>query len=164
MEIDYFDALKDLGALAASSNANLVLMGIEPTYPSEKYGYIIPDTPAPVSTVSMFKEKPTKEIAEQYISQGALWNGGVFAFRLGYVLDRAHALIDFENYEDLFSKYETLDKISFDYAVVEHEDRIEVMRFSGMWKDLGTWNTLTEPWTATMSAKHCLTKPAEMCT
>ena len=51
----------------------------------------------------MFKEKPTKEIAEQYISQGALWNGGVFAFRLGYVLDRAHALIDFENYEDLFS-------------------------------------------------------------
>ena len=144
VEIDYFDALKDLGALAASSNANLVLMGIEPTYPSEKYGYIIPDTPAPVSTVSMFKEKPTKEIAEQYISQGALWNGGVFAFRLGYVLDRAHALIDFENYEDLFSKYETLDKISFDYAVVEHEDRIEVMRFSGMWKDLGTWNTLTE--------------------
>ena len=142
VEIDYFDALKDLGALAASSNANLVLMGIEPTYPSEKYGYIIPDTPAPVSTVSMFKEKPTKEIAEQYISQGALWNGGVFAFRLGYVLDRAHALIDFENYEDLFSKYETLDKISFDYAVVEHEDRIEVMRFSGMWKDLGTWNTV----------------------
>lgn len=100
VEIDYFDALKDLGAQAASSNANLVLMGIEPTYPSEKYGYIIPDTPAPVSTVSMFKEKPTKEIAEQYISQGALWNGGVFAFRLGYVLDRAHALIDFENYED----------------------------------------------------------------
>lgn len=144
VEIDYFAALKDLGAQAASSNANLVLMGIEPTYPSEKYGYIIPDTPASVSTVSMFKEKPTKEIAEQYISQGALWNGGVFAFRLGYVLDRAHALIDFENYEDLFSKYETLDKISFDYAVVEHEDRIEVMRFSGMWKDLGTWNTLTE--------------------
>ena len=92
----------------------------------------------------LFKEKPTKEIAEQYISQGALWNGGVFAFRLGYVLDRAHALIDFENYEDLFNKYETLDKISFDYAVVEHEDRIEVMRFSVMWKDLGTWNTLTE--------------------
>ena len=53
MEIDYFDALKDLDAQAASSNANLVLMGIEPTYPSEKYGYIIPDTPAPVSTVSM---------------------------------------------------------------------------------------------------------------
>lgn len=144
VEIDYFDALNDLGSRAAASEANLVLMGIEPTYPSEKYGYIIPDTSAQISTVSMFKEKPTKEIAERYIARGALWNGGVFAFRLGYVLDRAHALIDFENYEDLFNKYETLDKISFDYAVVEHESQIEVMRFSGMWKDLGTWNTLTE--------------------
>ena len=144
VEIDYFDALNDLGSRAAASEANLVLMGIEPTYPSEKYGYIIPDTSAQISTVSMFKEKPTKEIAERYIAHGALWNGGVFAFRLGYVLDRAHALIDFENYEDLFNKYETLDKISFDYAVVEHESQIEVMRFSGMWKDLGTWNTLTE--------------------
>ena len=144
VEIDYFDALNDLGSRAAASEANLVLMGIEPTYPSEKYGYIIPDTSAQISTVSMFKEKPTKEIAERYIAKGALWNGGVFAFRLGYVLDRAHALIDFENYEDLFNKYETLDKISFDYAVVEHESQIEVMRFSGMWKDLGTWNTLTE--------------------
>ena len=54
VEIDYFDALKDLGAQAASSNANLVLMGIEPTYPSEKYGYIIPDTPAPVSTCLLY--------------------------------------------------------------------------------------------------------------
>ena len=144
VEIDYFDALNDLGSRAVASEANLVLMGIEPTYPSEKYGYIIPDTSAQISTVSMFKEKPTKEIAARYIAQGALWNGGVFAFRLGYVLDRAHALIDFENYEDLFNKYETLDKISFDYAVVEHESQIEVMRFSGMWKDLGTWNTLTE--------------------
>ena len=44
----------------------------------------------------------------------------------------------------MFDKYETLEKISFDYAVVEHEESIEVMRFSGMWKDLGTWNTLTE--------------------
>lgn len=142
--IDYFDALKDLGARATISDANLVLMGIEPTYPSEKYGYIIPDSTASISTVSMFKEKPSKDAAEQYLSQGALWNGGVFAFRLGYVLKRAHELIDFTDYSDLFSKYETLPKISFDYAVVEHEKHIEVMRFSGMWKDLGTWNTLTE--------------------
>lgn len=73
-----------------------------------------------------------------------MWNGGVFAFRLGYVLKRAHELIDFKNYDDLFAKYNILKKISFDYAVVEHEPLIEVMRFSGTWKDLGTWNTLTE--------------------
>ena len=141
---DYFEALKALNDRAAVSEANLVLMGIEPTYPSEKYGYIIPQGKEAVSKVSMFKEKPTQDVARSYISQGALWNGGVFAFRLGYVLNRAHELLDFADYEDLFRKYDTLKKISFDYAVVEHEPKIEVMRFSGTWKDLGTWNTLTE--------------------
>lgn len=144
VEDDYFKTIEALGKRAAESEANLVLMGIEPTYPSEKYGYIIPKSKENISAVSMFKEKPTAEVAEGYISQGALWNGGVFAFRLGYVLKRAHELIDFKNYDDLFAKYNTLKKISFDYAVVEHEPLIEVMRFSGTWKDLGTWNTLTE--------------------
>ena len=144
VENDYFEALKALGDRAAVSSANLVLMGIEPTYPSEKYGYIIPTSKDNLSKVSMFKEKPTQDVAAQYIAQGALWNGGVFAFRLGYVLNRAHELIDFVDYKDLFDKYDTLTKISFDYAVVEHEPEIEVMRFAGTWKDLGTWNTLTE--------------------
>lgn len=144
VENDYFEALKKLAVLAESSEANLVLMGIEPTYPSEKYGYIIPVSEENISRVSMFKEKPTQDVAKDYISRGALWNGGVFAFRLGYVLRRAHELIDFTDYNDLFAKYDTLTKISFDYAVVEHEEQIDVMRFAGTWKDLGTWNTLTE--------------------
>ena len=144
VEADYFKALQALCDRAGESEANLVLMGIEPTYPSEKYGYIIPQTPQHLSPVTMFREKPTKEAAEEYIARGALWNGGVFALRLGYVLKRAHELIDFTDYEDLFRKYDTLQKISFDYAVVEKEPQIEVMRFAGTWKDLGTWNTLTE--------------------
>lgn len=144
VEKDYFEALQDLCKRAGESDANLVLMGIEPTYPSEKYGYIIPETAKQLSRVTMFREKPTKEVAQDYIAQGALWNGGVFALRLGYVLKRAHELIDFTDYEDLFQKYDTLQKISFDYAVVEKEPEIEVMRFAGTWKDLGTWNTLTE--------------------
>lgn len=144
VEDDYFDALKALSQQADKGEANLVLMGIEPTYPSEKYGYIIPASKDEVSSVSTFKEKPSMEVAKEYISQGALWNGGVFAYKLKYVLDKAHELIDFTNYQDLFEKYDTLTKISFDYAVVEKEDKIQVMRFSGQWKDLGTWNTLTE--------------------
>ena len=144
VEDDYFKALKKLGEQAENGEANLVLMGIAPTYPSEKYGYIIPENTNNISYVSTFKEKPDKKTAEMYISQGALWNGGVFAYKLKYVLDKAHELIDFTDYEDLFSKYETLTKISFDYAVVEKESKIQVMRFSGQWKDLGTWNTLTE--------------------
>ena len=144
VEEDYFEALRKLGERAETGNANLVLMGIEPTYPSAKYGYIIPESKDNISRVSVFKEKPTEETAREYIAQGALWNGGVFAFRLEYVLRRAHELIDFTDYQDLFAKYDSLTKISFDYAVVEHEQQIEVMRFAGMWKDMGTWNTLTE--------------------
>lgn len=141
---DYFEALKKLSDLAAAGAASLTLMGIEPTYPSEKYGYIIPESAEAVSKVKTFKEKPDAKTAAAYIAQGALWNGGVFAYKLRYVLDRAHELIDFADYRDLFEKYESLQKISFDYAVVEKEPEIQVMRFAGQWKDMGTWNTLTE--------------------
>ena len=141
---DYFYALKELWNLAQTGTANLVLMGIDPTYPSEKYGYIMPTSKEVVSSVFSFKEKPKTKDAEKFIEAGGLWNGGVFAYKLRYVLDRAHELIDFTDYHDLFSKYESLQKISFDYAVVEHEKNIAVLRFAGQWKDLGTWNTLTE--------------------
>ena len=144
VEADYFEALKQLSAQAEKGESNLVLMGIEPTYPSEKYGYIIPEDKKPVTAVSTFKEKPSKNEAEAYIRQGALWNGGVFAYKLKYVLDKAREMLDFTDYQDLYDKYETLTKISFDYAVVEKEKSIQVMRFGGLWKDLGTWNTLTE--------------------
>lgn len=144
VEEEYFVTLQQLSKLAQSGEANLVLMGIEPTYPSEKYGYIIPEDNNLISRVSTFKEKPNAELAQSYIEQGALWNGGVFAYKLGYVLNKAHELIEFEDYQDLFDKYHTLDKISFDYAVVEKETNIQTIRFDGKWKDLGTWNTLTE--------------------
>lgn len=157
----YFEALKKLGELAQRNTANLVLMGIEPTYPSEKYGYIIPCSKEAVSLVETFKEKPDVKTAEEYISKGALWNGGVFAYKLKYVLDRAHALIDFTDYYDLFNKYETLTKISFDYAVVEKEDDIAVMRFAGEWKDLGTWNTLTEAMEESVIGKGILDETCE---
>lgn len=61
-------------------------MGIEPTYPSSKYGYILPENEERISSVRGFREKPDEETAQRYIEQGALWNGGIFAFRLGYLL------------------------------------------------------------------------------
>lgn len=144
VENDYFKALKELSEIVRTDSVNLALLGMEPTYPSEKYGYVIPENQEKVSRVVTFKEKPNAGTAKEYIRQGALWNGGVFAFRLKYMLEKAHALIDFKNYEDLYTKYDTLDKISFDYAVGEKEKNTKVMRFRGQWKDLGTWNTLTE--------------------
>ena len=161
VEKDYFEALQKLGERAAVSEADLLLMGIEPTYPSAKYGYIIPKSKENISRVDVFKEKPTEEKAQEYIEKGALWNSGVFAFRLGYVLKRAHELIEFTDYQDLFDKYETLTKISFDYAVAEHEQHIEVMRFSGTWKDIGTWNTLTEAMESNCIGKAILNDKCE---
>ena len=140
----YYEAVKTLQELAEQGNANLTLMGIEPTYPSEKYGYIIPENGENVSKVKAFKEKPDVETAKKYLAQSALWNAGIFAFKLGYLLDKAHSMIDFEDYRDLFNKYDTLTKISFDYAVVEKESRIQVLRYSGDWKDVGTWNMMAE--------------------
>lgn len=144
VEDEYFIALRNLAAQAEKGEANLVLMGIEPTYPSEKYGYIIPESQNSVAEVRSFKEKPSAAVAKEYIEKGALWNGGVFSYKLKYVMDKAHELIEFDNYDDLFAKYDSLPKISFDYAVVEKEEKIQVQRFNGEWKDLGTWNTLTE--------------------
>lgn len=141
---EYFEALQNLAIQAEKNEANLVLMGVEPTYPSEKYGYIIPKSNTATAMVLTFKEKPTVDLAKQYIEEGALWNGGVFAFKLSYLIDKAHELIDYIDYEDMFKRYESLPKISFDYAVVEKEKKIQVQRFQGEWKDLGTWNTLTE--------------------
>lgn len=144
VESEYFHALDSLAKQANKGEANLILMGMEPTYPSEKYGYIIPKSDDSTCFVETFKEKPDKETAAEYIRQGALWNGGVFAYKLGYVLKKAHELIDFTDYQDLYDKYESITKISFDCAVVEKEASAQVMRFSGDWKDLGTWNTLSE--------------------
>ena len=143
-EESYFYSLIRLHEIAESKKTPLCLMGIEPTYPSEKYGYIIPETKELVSRVKTFREKPDAETAGEYIRLGALWNGGIFAFQLGYLWKKAHELIEFTDYYDLFSRYDTVNKISFDYAVAEKEPEIQVMRFHGEWKDLGTWNTLTE--------------------
>lgn len=140
----YYETVQSLQKLVEQGDANLVLMGIEPTYPSEKYGYIIPESGENVSKVKEFKEKPDMEIAKKYLAQNALWNAGIFAFKLDYLLDKAHSMIDFVDYRDLFNKYDTLAKISFDYAVVEKESSIQVLRYSGNWRDVGTWNMMAE--------------------
>lgn len=139
VEENYFDCVKKLFNAAQNDEANIILMGIAPTYPSSKYGYIIQKE----NTIN-FIEKPGEEDAEKYISQGALWNGGVFAFKIKYVLDKSKKILGTNNYHELFENYENLKKISFDYAVVEQEKNLALIKYSGTWKDLGTWNTFAE--------------------
>ena len=137
----YFACLQKMYIAAKTGEKNLVLMGIKPTYPSEKYGYI---RPLCNEKGFGFTEKPTKAEAERYIKEGALWNGGVFAYKLEYVLQKSSQLLGSSEYSVLFSNYGNLEKKSFDYAVVEKETSIDVLQYNGTWKDLGTWNTLTE--------------------
>jgi len=143
VETGYFETLKVMYEAALTSSENLVLMGIKPTYPSEKYGYIKPVEVDGKKSWG-FTEKPNKEKAQEYIEHGAIWNGGVFAFKLNYVLCKSEQLLGTASYDELFYNYASLKKISFDYAVVEKEESIKVIRYNGTWKDLGTWNTLTE--------------------
>lgn len=141
---DYFESLLELEKLAAQGKAKLSLLGMQPTYPSAKYGYILPKENTSVSAVKEFKEKPTEEVAAQYIAQGGLWNGGIFAFQIGYLCKKIEEITGLKSYQEIWDAYETLDRISFDYQVVEKEESVQVLRFLGDWKDLGTWNTLTE--------------------
>lgn len=145
VEEEYFRCIRKLYEAAETGEANLVLMGIEPTYPSEKYGYIIPISATDDKNQKYkFTEKPDEKAARQYIEENALWNGGVFAYKLSYVLDKSRELLGTDDYNSLYASYKKLRKISFDYAVVEAEKSISVITYSGTWKDLGTWNTLTE--------------------
>ncbi|MDI4644170.1 sugar phosphate nucleotidyltransferase [Cohnella hashimotonis] len=149
VEDRFFDRVAELDRVLRTSGAPLALMGVKPLHPSEKYGYIVPKPASGVTSsdwqlVGRFTEKPSEAEAKRLIGEGALWNCGVFAFRLGMLID---LLIEKQlpiNYEELVRSYERMPKISFDYEVVEQAGTIAVSEYDGYWKDLGTWNTLTE--------------------
>ncbi|MBQ8074486.1 MAG: cupin domain-containing protein [Oscillospiraceae bacterium] len=161
VEGSYFETLKEISAQVDKGEANLVLMGIEPTYPSDKYGYIIPKKAGEIGIVDRFVEKPDRQAAKNYIENGALWNGGVFGYRLDYLLAKAEELLGGSSYRYLYDNYETLRKISFDYAVVEKEPIIQYVRYEGEWKDIGTWNTLTEAMTEQVIGNGILDETCE---
>lgn len=146
-EAGYFDTILRMADAVRDNAAELVLMGIEPTYPSAKYGYVVPaagERNNGIYRVSRFTEKPDVETAEKLISQGAFWNGGVFAFRLSYMTDTVARYIDAGTFSEVRSRYGEFPKISFDYEVAEKARSVAVVPFGGEWKDLGTWNTLTD--------------------
>ena len=147
-EAGYFETIGRMVRCVEADVAELVLMGITPTYPSEKYGYVVPVTDHLMAegsmAVSKFTEKPNVERARELLEMGALWNGGVFAFRLGYMMEIAQRYVKADSFEEMRSRYSEFPKISFDYEVAEKADSVAVLPYSGQWKDLGTWNTLTD--------------------
>ena len=150
-EIGYFETIGCMVECVKQDVAELVLMGITPTYPSEKYGYVVPVGCLPENCegafyhkVACFTEKPTVVEAEELLKQNAFWNGGVFAFRLGYMMNIVRKYITSDSFEETRARYSEFPKISFDYEVAEKAQSVAVVPFNGQWKDLGTWNTLTD--------------------
>lgn len=143
---EYYDNLVNLDSAVQSGIADLVLQGATPTYPSEKFGYIVPDPhdSSSIKKVLEFVEKPSEQAAQELLTKGALWNCGVFAFKLGYLMELVREYTRVTEFDQLRSSYSDLPKNSFDYEVVEKADSVAVVKYEGEWKDLGTWNTLTE--------------------
>ena len=146
----YFDVIARMAALVECDVADLVLMGIAPTGPSTSFGYIVPSTVEDgFMKVERFTEKPDEEGAKKLLEQGAYWNGGVFAFRLGHVMDIVERSIRTESFADFRNRYSELPKKSFDYEVAEVSTSMAMVPFDGLWKDLGDWNALVEELPAT---------------
>lgn len=146
-ESRYFATIGKMVETVKNNVADLVLMGIAPTYPSEKFGYVVPkeaETSEEVKIVERFTEKPNEEKAKELLAQGACWNGGVFAFRLGYMMDIVDQYIKADTFQETHKRYTEFPKISFDYEVAEKAQSVAVVPFAGEWKDLGTWNALCE--------------------
>lgn len=141
-QISYFNVVGEMAKALQHNNVDMVLMGITPTEPSSHYGYILPDNNDKFQ-VKRFIEKPDINEARNLIEQGALWNGGVFAFRLGWMQNIINSYVQATDYEAFASQFDSLPKRNFDYEVVEKTTNMGVCTFSGLWRDLGTWDALT---------------------
>lgn len=141
----YFETIKKLEQVMRASDAEVGLMGAVPTYPSTKYGYILPgEKREGYIEVEGFSEKPDEKKAEMLFEQGAFWNCGVFCVKIGDILERAAKYGVPMDYEGMYDAYGTLPKISFDYEVLEKAQKLAMVEFQGFWKDLGTWDALAE--------------------
>ncbi len=164
VEDGFFEKIIDLEGILNKTDADLALMGVKPTYPSSKYGYIVPKDNQDLSDyirVGHFTEKPTEKDAENLIQKSALWNCGVFAFKLGFIISKLKGLGFSIDYKTLKNQFDALPKNSFDYEVVEKVENIVALPYDGYWKDLGTWNTLTEEMGAKQIGKGIVSEDSE---
>lgn len=144
-EAEYYHVIQRMAVAVENNKFDLVVMGIKPTYPSSKYGYVVPENNKDdIRKVIRFTEKPNTELAEELIKDGAFWNGGVFACRLSYLLNIGEKYVNSNDFDCIVKHYSEYPKISFDYEVVEKAMDIGMIPYNGYWKDLGTWNTITD--------------------
>jgi mannose-1-phosphate guanylyltransferase/mannose-6-phosphate isomerase len=155
-----FETYMQIGFECAKAG-NIILFGIPPTTPETGYGYIkIAPSPqhceplatrqSPVYLIKSFKEKPTKEVAEEYLKEGNyLRNSGIFLFTLQTIKEAFHTYcpeIDqhIQGTLDEFLQYfHLLTPISIDYAIMEKTEKIQIVPMKNLeWIDIGDWERL----------------------
>ena len=152
------------GLKFASETDAIVTIGIRPTHPETGYGYIKADLTAAsprmknIFRVDMFKEKPTLEVAKEYLRRNVyFWNSGIFIWSVSTIVN-AFRIWDpeiselFESrlpyygtdqeQEKINEAYEKCPSISVDYAILERSEDVYVYPASFGWSDLGSWGSL----------------------
>src|SRR3954470_13624452 len=134
-------------ALEIAESGTIVTLGIQPNRPETGYGYIEvgADLSPGVSRVARFVEKPTREVAEGYLSSGKyLWNAGIFVFRaqsmLAAIKEHMPALAQgIERIEqaakqgpeaeraETVAVFQALESISIDYGIMEKVKQLAVI-------------------------------------
>ncbi len=154
VEPEFYRLLSRMPDILVESGAELALIGSVPAHPSTEYGYIVPEAAAAAAScsgnrngylpVSQFIEKPDKRTAARLIREKALWNCGVFVFRLSYMLS---CLADKglpADFDKLLGQYASLPAASFDNEIAEQTRRRIVMPYDKTWRDLGDWSVLPD--------------------
>ncbi|MFN3527829.1 MAG: mannose-1-phosphate guanylyltransferase/mannose-6-phosphate isomerase, partial [Candidatus Altarchaeaceae archaeon] len=128
----------------------LIIFGIEPKSPKTGYGYIklgekIDES---IYKVEEFKEKPDFEKAKKYLSEGYLWNSGMFLFNTKLFMEKVkkYAPEVYENFEkeSIEETYKNIPEISVDYGIIEKEKDIVVGKLNVYWSDLGSFDSIYE--------------------
>ncbi len=141
----FFQAILELQRTLVDSGADLALLGVRPACPSSQFGYIRVEQSDSQSTyrhVVSFTEKPDRDRAARLVSEGALWNCGVFCFRSSYLINLLRERGYPSTYRDMVEQFDRMPKRSFDYEVLESSRSIVVTPYDGAWKDMGTWPVL----------------------
>ena len=142
-------ALGQAAAVAERESA-LVTVGVVPTRPDTGFGYIRPgpSVGGGAFRVDRFVEKPDRAAAARMINEGALWNSGIFAWRVGDFLRDVRALTP-ELAPALASANGNADKffaaatpVTVDVGVLERSSNVVVMPGAFQWDDVGTWAAL----------------------
>jgi mannose-1-phosphate guanylyltransferase len=168
--------------MAEEHPAALVTFGIVPTYPATGYGYIHRGLEIAqrqgigVYRVGAFREKPSHDVAERFVASGEYyWNSGIFVWKAATILQalrerqpRLYSAVERiadawntpERDSVLRREYEALDRISIDFAVMEHAKEVLVIQAPYRWDDVGSWLALERmnPQDAhgnTVLGKHC---------